>query len=245
MSRLYYKHMMGEDTIGYYYNGEVYKGNPDGLLGDTHIVLSYNGNNIYKNGELIAFLDDYGNIREWRGWGGAGEALACIQDGKVYLSNGNGWESTLATYDGDIYGAAAAVVAFMLNLGGSQAGGTKTDGSNQGSSSSTTQPGGLGFGVIIELIVGIASTVIVLALGLLILLGLGDRFILGYNTASEQKKTRYILPRLRLVTGISIFVLTAATWLCILLQLSDVTVAIVMGVLVILVVLAQKFYAMK
>lgn len=97
----------------------------------------------------------------------------------------------------------------------------------------------------IELIVGIASTVIVLALGLLILLGLGDRFISGYNTASEQKKARYILPRLRLVTGISIFVLTAATWLCILLQLSDVTVAIVMGVLVILVVLAQKFYAMK
>lgn len=97
----------------------------------------------------------------------------------------------------------------------------------------------------VDLIVGIACTVVVLVLALLVLFGLGDRFISGYNTASEQKKTRYILPRLRLVTGISIFVLTAATWLCILLQLSDVTVAIVMGVLVILVVLAQKFYAMK
>lgn len=97
----------------------------------------------------------------------------------------------------------------------------------------------------IDLIVGIASTVVVLVLGLLILLGLGDRFISGYNTASEEKKAKYILPRLRIVTGISIFVLTAAAWVCILLQLSDITISIVMGVLAILVVLAQKFYAMK
>lgn len=97
----------------------------------------------------------------------------------------------------------------------------------------------------VDLVVGIASTVVVLVFGLLILLGLGDRFISGYNTASEEKKAKYILPRLRIVTGISIFVLTAATWVCILLQLSDITIAIVMGVLVILVILAQKFYAMK
>lgn len=97
----------------------------------------------------------------------------------------------------------------------------------------------------VDLVVGIASTVVVLVFGLLILLGLGDKFISGYNTASEEKKARYDLPRLRLVTGISIFVLTAATWLCVLLQLSDTTIAIVMGVLAILVVLAQKFYAMK
>lgn len=97
----------------------------------------------------------------------------------------------------------------------------------------------------VDLVVGIASTVVVLVFGLLILLGLGDRFISGYNTASEEKKAKYILPRLRIVTGISIFVLTAAAWVCILLQLSDITIAIVMGVLAILVVLAQKFYAMK
>ena len=97
----------------------------------------------------------------------------------------------------------------------------------------------------IDLIVGIASTVVVLVLGLLILLGLGDRFISGYNTASEEKKARYDIQRLRVVTGVSIFVLTAATWVCVLLQLSDISIAIVMGVLAILVVLAQKFYAMK
>lgn len=97
----------------------------------------------------------------------------------------------------------------------------------------------------VDLVVGIVFTVVVLVLGLLILLGLGDRFISGYNTASDEKKARYILPRLRLVTGISVFVFTAAAWLCILLQLPDITVAIVVGVLVILVLLAQKFYAMK
>lgn len=97
----------------------------------------------------------------------------------------------------------------------------------------------------VDLIVGIACTVVVLVLALLVLFGLGDFLISGYNTASAEKKARYDLPRLRLVTGISIFVLTAATWLCVLLQLSDTTIAIVMGVLAILVVLAQKFYAMK
>lgn len=97
----------------------------------------------------------------------------------------------------------------------------------------------------IDLIVGIVGTVVVLVLGLLILLGLGDKFISGYNTASEEKKARYNLPRLRLVTGISIFVFTAAAWLCILLQLSESAICGVMLVLAILVLLAQKFYAMK
>lgn len=97
----------------------------------------------------------------------------------------------------------------------------------------------------VDLVVGIVFTVVVLVLGLLILLGLGDRFISGYNTASEEKKARYILPRLRLVTGISIFVFTATTWLCILLQLPESAIGGVMLVLAILVLLAQKFYAMK
>lgn len=97
----------------------------------------------------------------------------------------------------------------------------------------------------VDLVVGIVFTVVVLVLGLLILLGLGDRFISGYNTASDEKKARYILPRLRLVTGISVFVFTAAAWLCILLQLSESAIGGVMLVLAILVLLAQKFYAMK
>lgn len=97
----------------------------------------------------------------------------------------------------------------------------------------------------VDLIVGIACTVVVLILGLLIILGLGDFLISGYNTASEEKKARYNLRRLRMSTGITIFVLTAASWLCILLQLPEHSTAIVVGVLVLLHVLVQKFYVMK
>ena len=71
----------------------------------------------------------------------------------------------------------------------------------------------------IDLIVGIVSTVVVLVLGLLIMLGLGDNLISGYNTASDEKKARYNLQRLRMSTGITIFALTAAVWLCIFLKL--------------------------
>ena len=97
----------------------------------------------------------------------------------------------------------------------------------------------------IDLIVGIASTVVVLVLGLLIMLGLGDNLISGYNTASEEKKARYNLKRLRMSTGIIIFVSTAAVWMCILLQLPEYSTAVVVGVLSILVVIIQKFYVKK
>ena len=46
-----------------------------------------------------------------------------------------------------------------------------------------------------ELSVGIIATVVVLVLALLVLFGLGDFLISGYNTASAEKKARYNLPR--------------------------------------------------
>ena len=52
----------------------------------------------------------------------------------------------------------------------------------------------------VDLVLGIVSTVVVLMFGLLVMLGLGDRFISGYNTASEEKKARYNLRRLRMST---------------------------------------------
>ena len=97
----------------------------------------------------------------------------------------------------------------------------------------------------IDLIVGIACTVVVLILGLLIILGLGDNLISGYNTASEEKKARYNLKRLRISTGIIIFALTAAVWLCILLQLPEHSTAVVVGVLSLAAVVVQKIYVMK
>ena len=97
----------------------------------------------------------------------------------------------------------------------------------------------------VDLVLGIVSTVVVLMFGLLVMLGLGDRFISGYNTASEEKKARYNLRRLRMSTGISIFVITAIFWLSVLLQLSETTMAIIVGVVALLVGLIQKFYVMK
>lgn len=97
----------------------------------------------------------------------------------------------------------------------------------------------------VDLVLGIVSTVVVLMFGLLVMLGLGDRFISGYNTASEEKKARYNLRRLRMSTGISIFVITAIFWLSVLLQLSETTMAIIVGVVALLVGIIQKFYVMK
>ena len=97
----------------------------------------------------------------------------------------------------------------------------------------------------IDLIVGIACTVVVLIIALLIILGLGDNLISGYNTASDEKKARYNLHRLRMSTGIIIFVLTAAVWLCILLQLPEYSTAVVVGVASLVAVIIQKLYVMK
>lgn len=97
----------------------------------------------------------------------------------------------------------------------------------------------------IDLIVGIVCTVVMLVLGLLIMFGLGDFLISGYNTASDEKKARYNLQRLRMSTGIIIFVLTAAVWATILLQLPDYSTAIICGVISILMIIIQKFYVMK
>lgn len=97
----------------------------------------------------------------------------------------------------------------------------------------------------VDLVLGIVFTVVVLVLALLVMLGLGDNLISGYNTASEEKKARYNLHRLRMSTGITIFVITAIFWLSVLLQLSETTVAIIVSVVVLLVLLVQKFYVMK
>ena len=48
----------------------------------------------------------------------------------------------------------------------------------------------------------VAVAVLLLVCGALILLGRGDWLISGYNTASEQRRERYNLFRLRLNTGL-------------------------------------------
>ena len=97
----------------------------------------------------------------------------------------------------------------------------------------------------LELILGIVSSVVILVLALLVLAGLGDNLISGYNTASAEKKAKYNLPRLRLVTGISIIVVTLSVWLLILLKASEPVMGFVMCIEFVFVALANILFTKK
>lgn len=119
MGRLYIKEMIGDSTIGYFQNGDVTKGDSSKLMSDSSVVLKYRDGNIYNEwmGSLlsnqIAYCDQYGNI--YAGNGG-GAVLAKCENGVVYDHGGYG-KREIARYEGDMYGAAAAVAALILNLG--------------------------------------------------------------------------------------------------------------------------------
>lgn len=97
----------------------------------------------------------------------------------------------------------------------------------------------------VDLIVGIACTVVVLVLALLVLFGLGDFLISGYNTASAEKKARYNLPRLRIVTSLSVIVITASVWVCMLLKTSETVLLVVTLVWVVIMFILDRFYVKK
>ncbi len=97
----------------------------------------------------------------------------------------------------------------------------------------------------VDLIVSIACTVVVLVLALLVLFGLGDFLISGYNTASAEKKARYNLPRLRIVTSLSVIVITASVWVCMLLKTSETVLLVVTLVWVVIMFILDKFYVKK
>ena len=96
-----------------------------------------------------------------------------------------------------------------------------------------------------ELIVGIIATVVVLVLALLVMFGLGDFLISGYNTASEEKKARYNLPRLRVVTSLSVIAITASVWVCMLLKTSEMVILAVTLVWVVIMFMLDKYYVKK
>ena len=96
-----------------------------------------------------------------------------------------------------------------------------------------------------ELIVGIIATVVVLVLALLVLFGLGDFLISGYNTASAEKKARYNLSRLRVVTSLSVIAITASVWVCVLLKVSEIVIVAVTLVWVVIMFILDKFYVKK
>ena len=96
-----------------------------------------------------------------------------------------------------------------------------------------------------ELIVGIIATVVVLVLALLVMFGLGDFLISGYNTASEEKKARYNLPRLRVVTSLSVIAITASVWVCMLLKTNEMVILAVTLVWVVIMFILDKYYVKK
>ena len=97
----------------------------------------------------------------------------------------------------------------------------------------------------LELIVGIVSSIVVLVLASLVLAGLGDNLISGYNTASAEKRAKYDLPRLRLVTGLSVIVVTASVWLLLLFKASEMVMGVVMCVEIVFIALANMFFTKK
>lgn len=97
----------------------------------------------------------------------------------------------------------------------------------------------------LELIVGIVSSIVVLVLAFLVLAGLGDNLISGYNTASAEKRAKYDLPRLRLVTGLSVIVVTASVWLLLLFKASEMVMGVVMCVEIVFIALANMFFTKK
>ena len=97
----------------------------------------------------------------------------------------------------------------------------------------------------LELIIGIVSSIVVLVLAFLVLAGLGDNLISGYNTASAEKKAKYNLPRLRLVTGLSVIVVTASVWLLLLFKASEMVMGVVMCVEIVFIALANMFFTKK
>jgi hypothetical protein len=97
----------------------------------------------------------------------------------------------------------------------------------------------------VDLIVGIACTVVVLVLALLVLFGLGDFLISGYNTASAEKKARYNLPRLRAVTSLSVIAITASVWVCMLFKTSETVLLVVTLVWVVIMFILDRFYVKK
>ena len=97
----------------------------------------------------------------------------------------------------------------------------------------------------LELIVGIVSSIVVLVLAFLVLAGLGDNLISGYNTASAEKRAKYDLPRLRLVTGLSVIVVTVSVWLLLLFKASEMVMGVVMCVEIVFIALANILFTKK
>ena len=79
-----------------------------------------------------------------------------------------------------------------------------------------------------------AVAALLLALSFVILLGKGDFLISGYNTAPEEEKAKYDMPRLRMLIFLELLVVSAGLVLITALELGEVEIGIFASVVVLL-----------
>ena len=75
------------------------------------------------------------------------------------------------------------------------------------------------------------SSLVPVALAIVILKGWGDGFIAGYNTARDEERERYNIKRLRKVVAVILLFVTASVWV---MAWLDDTTAILLGILPVL-----------
>lgn len=91
-----------------------------------------------------------------------------------------------------------------------------------------------------SLILAIVSLVIMM-IGIMILMGRGDWALSGYNTASEEKRKRYNLMRLRMLSGIGMIIMIVSLDIFFVLDLSRVGSYVVFAEAVIVAILSETW----
>ena len=92
-----------------------------------------------------------------------------------------------------------------------------------------------------ELYVIIPIVLILVALGILILIGKGDWAISGYNTASPEEKAQYNIRRLRLLTGLTLLVVAVIMVLNAILNLKWLIIATVLPLCILVLILGNTW----
>lgn len=92
-----------------------------------------------------------------------------------------------------------------------------------------------------ELYVIIPVVLILVALGILILIGKGDWAISGYNTASPEEKAQYNIRRLRLLTGLTLLVVAVIMVLDAILNLKWLIIATVLPICLLVLILGNTW----
>ncbi len=159
MGKVYYKYVLEEKTIGYYKNGEVYEGNPSGLLGDISVKAYYDSSSVRVNNKIIASWDKHGFIKNDK----TDETIAKCDNGMIYVPGTIGWTDSNARYDGDMFGAAATAAVFMFNLGSEKADNSVSQPTQVSSSQSGDDVGIFAIiGIIVKILLGLLWLVWVL-----------------------------------------------------------------------------------